>query len=189
LMQLGSLRRVREDYDGASEAYETMLRICRDLGYRSGEANALHYLGTTRRLEGDYDHADEAVQAALKLYRAIGDPGGEAEALNEAGTLHRIRGHIDYAEASHHTALDLARTIDSTWDQAHALAGLGRCAQASQRISTARTYLQQAAEAFSKTDPHQAASVTAELANLPIAEQPTIDPVPDPTSGRDDNKH
>jgi hypothetical protein len=42
------------DYPGATQVVEQALDIFRDLGDRSGQADALYYLGAIRRRTGDY---------------------------------------------------------------------------------------------------------------------------------------
>ena len=84
------MRRRTGEYPAAAQALEQALGICRDIGDRRGQANALRELGVVRRLTGEYPAAAQALEQALGICRDIGDRGGEAEALNERGTLHRV---------------------------------------------------------------------------------------------------
>jgi tetratricopeptide (TPR) repeat protein len=167
------VRRVIGDYPAAVQAQEEALGICRDLGNRLSQANALVSLGIAKRATGDYPGAAQDLAEALGIYRDIGNRGGESEALNEAGTLHRVRGDLDQAGPCHQEALDLARQIGSSWDEAQALAALGRCALAVSRGAEAEQMLRRALEIFQRTGAAEAAGVRAELQALTDARPTT----------------
>src|ERR1700678_1567044 len=59
--------------------------ICRELGYRNGEAVALDETGTLQRVSGDLAQARGYHQQALDLARAITTPWREAHALAGLG--------------------------------------------------------------------------------------------------------
>ena len=68
--------------------------ICRDLGDRHGEADALNVLGIVKALTGDYPAAVAAQEEALGIFCDFGDRRGEADALNRLGSVRRMTGII-----------------------------------------------------------------------------------------------
>jgi DNA-binding SARP family transcriptional activator len=87
---LGDMRRVTGDYQGAAEALEQALDLSRDTGDRLGEANALLNLGTVRQLTDDRPAAAATLEHALEIYRDTGDRLGEANALLNLGEVRRV---------------------------------------------------------------------------------------------------
>jgi tetratricopeptide (TPR) repeat protein len=79
-------------------ALEEALSICRDLGYRGAEAEALNEAGTLHRVCGDVDQAETCHQKALELAREIGSSGNEAQALAGLGRCALAAGHSAGAE-------------------------------------------------------------------------------------------
>jgi hypothetical protein len=65
-----------------------------------------------------------------------------------------------------------AREIGGAWDEACALAGLGQCALAAGRTTSAITSLRQAQEIFRRIGAAEATEVTAELSALAKARPP-----------------
>jgi tetratricopeptide (TPR) repeat protein len=62
-------------------ALMTLVLVCRDLGDRHDEANALDHLGDIARYRDQHDKATQHHHDALTIYREIGDRQGEANAL------------------------------------------------------------------------------------------------------------
>jgi tetratricopeptide (TPR) repeat protein len=144
-----------------------VLGICRDLGDRLGQANALTLLGGVRSLTGDYPGAARDLDQALSIHRDTGNRYGEVTTLNEKGNLSRARGDFGQAATLHQRALDLARQIGSPLDEARALTGLGRCALAAGRPATdAAAALRQALGIFERIGAAEAPDVAAELRSL-----------------------
>jgi tetratricopeptide (TPR) repeat protein/transcriptional regulator with XRE-family HTH domain len=163
LTYLGVVLRITGDYLAAVAALDEALGIYHELGSRLGQGNALTYLGVVRRMTGDYLAAEAALAQALAIFRDLGDRGGETEVLNESGTLYLACGQLGQASRHHQQALDLATALGCSWDRAHALAGLGRCARAEGRMSSAHGLLRQAQQIFHLIGAAEASEVTTEL--------------------------
>ena len=122
---LGDVRRMRDAYDEAEQSYADALNICREIGDRLGEANALQGLGYVRRMRNAYDKAVQAYDGALKICREIGYRLGEANALQGLGDVRRMRDAYDEAEQAYDDALKIYKDIGDRLGEANALRGLG----------------------------------------------------------------
>ena len=89
----GSCGWLTGDYPAAAQALEQALGIFRDLGDRSGEAEALNERGTLYRVSGDLAQAEGCHQQALELARAIASSWDEAHALAGLGRCAMAAGH------------------------------------------------------------------------------------------------
>ncbi len=97
LYELGVVRHLSGDYQGAGDTLEASLAIFRDLGDRLGQANALYDLGVVRWRLGDRRIAIDALRAAMDSQRDIGDRLGQANSLNYLAAVQRQAG--DHAAA------------------------------------------------------------------------------------------
>jgi DNA-binding SARP family transcriptional activator len=121
LRDLGTVRRLADDYPAAVQAHEQALDIFRAIGDRLGQANALLELGVVRRLTGDYPKSVQLGGQALDIFRAIGDRAGQANALLERGVVRRLTDDYPAAVQAHEQALDIFRAIGDRAGQANAL--------------------------------------------------------------------
>jgi tetratricopeptide (TPR) repeat protein len=128
LNNLGDVRWLTGDYQGAAGDLEQALAIYRDLGDRLGQANALSNLGTVRQLTGDYQGAASDLEQALAIYRDLGDRLGQANALSNLGTL-RSAGDYQGAAGDLEQALAIYRDTGNRLGQAGALSNLGTVRQ------------------------------------------------------------
>ncbi|GAI36357.1 unnamed protein product, partial [marine sediment metagenome] len=87
LGNIGLIYGDKGDLDKALEHYQEALKICREIGYKRGEANGLGNIGNVYIDKGDLDKALEHYQEALKIHRGIGDKVGEANGLGNIGNV------------------------------------------------------------------------------------------------------
>ncbi|MCE9637759.1 MAG: hypothetical protein K8T90_18825, partial [Planctomycetes bacterium] len=101
---------------------ERNLAICREIGYRAGEANAQGNLGFVLRAMGDAAGSEERYLACLDVYDEIGERRGAAHAHVYLGSLRSSVGAVESARASLVAARDLAKALDIPNDET-----LARC--------------------------------------------------------------
>jgi CHAT domain-containing protein len=132
------------EYEQARSLFLRALEINRRIGYRYGEANALHQLsGLTAEL-GDYDRALALAEESLAMLRSLGDRRGEVYVLGSLGALRWQREDAARATAAFERQLELARAIGIDQPQVTALEGLGTIAVAAGDYSAARKRFEQA---------------------------------------------
>jgi DNA-binding SARP family transcriptional activator len=147
LLDLADVQYLTSDNHSAAAALARARDLYRDLGDRSGEANALYSLGVAQQQLADgFPLALELTGQALGLYRGLGDRLGEANALSSIGIVRRQAG--DYAEASAplEQALDIFRAIGNPAGEANALRGLAAVRQLTGDYPDAARLLEQALE-------------------------------------------
>ncbi|MCU0228292.1 MAG: tetratricopeptide repeat protein [Bryobacterales bacterium] len=93
---LGDLELTR-DVGTARACFEQALSLCREIGDRPGEADALQSLGELAIQQDRHADAEQLYHQALSLYRQIGHRLGEANALHGMGLLARARGEVAIA--------------------------------------------------------------------------------------------
>jgi DNA-binding SARP family transcriptional activator/tetratricopeptide (TPR) repeat protein len=125
LRDLGTVRRLTDDYPAAVQAEEEALEIFRGIGSRLGQANALFDLGIVRRMTGDYPAATRDLEQALGSYRDLGDRLGQANVLNHLGELQLETCDYPAAIQAHEQALDIYCDLGDRFGQAASLSELG----------------------------------------------------------------
>jgi tetratricopeptide (TPR) repeat protein len=125
LTDLGDVRQLTGDLNGAAQALEGALGISRDIGDQLGQANALNNLGRVRGATGDQRGAAQALEGALGISRDIGDQLGQANALRTLGIVRQMTGDHRGAAQALERALAIYRDIGDQLGQAMALNNLG----------------------------------------------------------------
>jgi tetratricopeptide (TPR) repeat protein len=120
-----SIRGLSGDIPGAADALSQALDLYRDLGDRSGEAQALTELGAIRRLQGDYAGAAALTGSALDIFQDLGDRHGQATALHNLGVMERVTGNYPAAAALQQRSLDISLEVGDQQGQAASLSNLG----------------------------------------------------------------
>src|SRR6185437_2514423 len=98
LNDLGDMRRMTGDYEGAADVLDQARDISRAVGDQLGEATALLNLGIVRQITDDRPAAAAALAQSLDIYRETGERLGEASALLHLGDVRRVI--HDYATAA-----------------------------------------------------------------------------------------
>jgi tetratricopeptide (TPR) repeat protein len=144
LTELGNIRRLTADYDGATEALDQALRLYRQLGYPLGQANVLNELGVVRRMAGDRPGAIDVLEQALLLYEQVGNRYGQANALHELGVVRLLTGGHSGALELLERALFLYQGLGNQLGRADALSNLGNVRRLTGDHAGAIEILQQA---------------------------------------------
>lgn len=125
LTDLGGIKYLLGDLDGAASALAEALALHDRLGDRLGRAQVLRRQGVIAFATGGYDEADRVLTAALDLFRQVGDRRGEADTLLRMGLLQYETGQIEAAFAAQSAARDMCAELDDLLGQANALCWLG----------------------------------------------------------------
>jgi CHAT domain-containing protein/tetratricopeptide (TPR) repeat protein len=142
--QLGELRDLQGDLDGAIGEYRQALELRRRLGDRFDEALISSDLGHALHLRGRYDEAAALLDRSLALWQPRDDPGKRAVALLNRGHLHRDLGETDRAGERFRAALALFHQAKNRNGEASALNALGILAQDAGRSGDALASLRAA---------------------------------------------
>jgi DNA-binding SARP family transcriptional activator/Flp pilus assembly protein TadD len=126
---LGIVVGLRPDRTADAERELTRsVALCREVGYRRGEAIALGHLGELHTRTGAYESALVELRDAVTGCHAVGDGPGEAIGLRRLGELHLRMGNHAAARSALRRALAVGRPFDLTAERARALRGLGELA-------------------------------------------------------------
>lgn len=113
------------DYDEAAAAFETGLRLYRELDDTDGIANLTNNLGVLALHQGRYDEAIEMLEQSLALRRELDDVWGMATCLNNLGAAAGRLGDSRRAAAYYEESLALSRRLGNQVLTAMLLTNLG----------------------------------------------------------------
>jgi len=108
-LRKGDVHTLIQEYDEAEASLDEALRICRSLGDREGERNALRSIGLLRWHEEKLDEAISVVEQTLEIDRQQEDRGGLARDLTNLAGLLKEKG--EYEPALSHLA-EATRLVD-----------------------------------------------------------------------------
>ena len=129
LIGLGVLTRLLGDVTRAIAAFDAALALCRKVGDRRGEAEALDHLGRTAYEAGDYNRAVAHCGAALALAQLLGEKALVARALRNLAAVALWRGDFADAASLHADALALLREVGAPRELSSVLDHMGILAQ------------------------------------------------------------
>ncbi|WP_329368074.1 tetratricopeptide repeat protein [Streptomyces sp. NBC_00669] len=112
LRGLGQLHIYQDDFDEATGALESSVRLCKDGGDRRGEALSLAMLSTISRVRGRYGEGADRVEHALAIAVSEGDRHLEAQLSGSMAVMRLMHGDLDEAESWFGRALRQARALD-----------------------------------------------------------------------------
>jgi len=137
LAEIGWIKRMKSDYDGALAALTESLKLLRWGRDRAETAQVTNRLGTVSWTLGRYQEAQAYYERALKIFQELGERDRIAALLDNLGLTHLNQGQIEraieYFQESHHirkTAADvlgeakvchnlaMAYAENGEWDQA-----------------------------------------------------------------------
>ncbi|MGI5499710.1 BTAD domain-containing putative transcriptional regulator [Lentzea sp. CA-135723] len=124
------------------------LRLFRDLGQPTREADTLNTVGWFLACLGEHDPAREHCQAAVALNRRHRNPDGEAAALDSVGWIDHRTGRHEQAVEHYRAALALRRGLGNTTWAASSLDHLGHPLAALGRHDDARAAWREAVELY-----------------------------------------
>ncbi len=111
LRGLGQLHIYQDEFDRATRALESSLKLCQDGGDKRGEALSVAMLGTVSRVQGRDDEALERVEHALAIAAGEGDRHIEAQLSCSMAVMKLMQGRLDEAEFWFEGALSQARAL------------------------------------------------------------------------------
>jgi class 3 adenylate cyclase/tetratricopeptide (TPR) repeat protein len=153
-------------YDEARERAESGLRIARDTGDRSGEAQMLTALGCVCAETEDYGTAQACLEQSLQIFRGLGRQRGESVALGNLGEVMGMQGDYGAARAYFEQALRLYRMTGDRRNEGWILGSLGMASLQLGDYAATRAYHEQAREITRATDDRQTESLA--LADLAL---------------------
>jgi tetratricopeptide (TPR) repeat protein len=123
-------------------------RAARDVGDRTGEANALICLGLVNGHQARQPQATAQFEQALALHHETGDLDGQARALNYLGLAHARQGDYHQAQDNLQRAMVLFRVVGERTGEAFALSNLGVISRRQGDLRQAIDYQSQALAVF-----------------------------------------
>jgi predicted ATPase len=114
--------------DRLREPLEESLRLYRELGDKSGEANELLILGGTYWAQESFGQAIEPCEAALRIFRDAGDRAGVERATNWLAGAYLDVGDAERSAAMCEEAVAIARESGDYQGMAGSVIGLGDAA-------------------------------------------------------------
>ena len=130
LFERGEIERGHSRYEESKTLYTEALRLFRNQGYRTGEANAMAGLGSLYFQLGDYPNAIEQYTQSLTIVRETGDMQSEGGNLGNLGMVYEALG--DYLNAIEHytQAVIIAGEIGNKRSEGINLGNLGNAYRA-----------------------------------------------------------
>jgi DNA-binding SARP family transcriptional activator len=167
LIQLGVIRNLTGDCQGALDALAHASQLYRELGDQLGQANALTQLGDIRGFVDDYPGAAGDLERALRLYQQLGNPLGQANALARLGDIRRYTGDLPGAIPGLEQALQLYQQVGDRGGQGSVLISLGNAQRLTGDFVAAARNLEEALRLYGRLG-HQLgrANALSELGEL-----------------------
>jgi predicted ATPase/serine/threonine protein kinase/DNA-binding CsgD family transcriptional regulator len=122
---LASIASQQREYERAASMAQECLISAKELGNKSGIADALYLLGWIEENRGEYERAVVFVQESLELARELGNKSGIARGLGELGTIYIEQGQLLQAVTLVEESLQLYQELKSTYNVAVNLIDLG----------------------------------------------------------------
>ncbi len=123
---------------------EHALRLYRQAGHRTGQANALNAIGWLHAVLGDYRQALDSCGQALALYQELGRKRGMAATWDSLGYAHHHLGQYAEAVAYYEQSLAAFRDLADRYREAEILTHLGDTRHAAGDLPAARDTWKQA---------------------------------------------
>jgi len=141
LNQLGLMHDYLGEYDLAFTYYEESLKICQEIGDKSGEGTTLNNISGIYRARGDYAPALGYLERSLKIRQEIGDKSGEGTTLNNISQIYQARGDYAPALAYLERSLKISQEIGNIAGEAITGYNIARIYEEQGKISEAITLL------------------------------------------------
>ena len=131
------------DYEQAKSCVEESMKLCQELEYREGIAEAISRLGIIAHFGGDSDLAIELLMDGIVLFKELGDDWNVASKQLYLADVQMRSGKLDQAEVIHQDNLKRFETLCDNWGTAFALGGLGEIARRRGENELALKYLRE----------------------------------------------
>jgi tetratricopeptide (TPR) repeat protein len=144
LTHLGNVAHIQAQYAEAIDYNQRSLDLFRDVGDRSGMADAHLRLADALRYLDRNDEAEGELEAALKLYEAVGDVRGVGNVAMLLARLAQAQGDFTIAESYQRRALDARRATKIQADVVDSLLNLILLHGSQLNINAAAEYIAEA---------------------------------------------
>ncbi len=141
--RLGSLYASTGDFTKALENGQRALDLCRALGNREGEADALLSLGEIYRLKGDLSRAWETGQEASRLAQSLGYEASMLGSEKFLGDVLATQGKPEEARRHYRTVIETGAKVRNNRRQAQTLMNIGVTYWNQGDLAKAREYFEQ----------------------------------------------
>ncbi|KAF7364971.1 TPR-like protein [Mycena venus] len=128
----------------AKEAFQSALKLHKEVNSKLGQANDLKNLGQLYMRLAQLEDAEQALQSALDLHREVDNRLGQAYDLQNLGELYMRLNRLEDAEQALQSALDLHIEVNNRLGQAYDLQNLGELYKRLDRLEDAELALQSA---------------------------------------------
>lgn len=145
LLNLGAIANIQGDLETARGHYARSRDLFRRVGFRSGEASALHNLGMLHADLEQWDDADDAYSRCLELCEAQGNKQMIAKVLNNRVDVSVARGHADEAIGQADLALALYSELSDEVGRGETLRAKGNALREAGQLAEAERALHDAA--------------------------------------------
>lgn len=132
--------------DSALWFYEEAGRVSSKIGYRLGEAKALHYSGIVYSDKSMYPEALQRYRAALVIYQEIGYARGIGACYTNMGNVYRYQTRLDSALFNYQKALEIFRDHKQILPLSQAYGNVGGVFQLMQQYQKGYEYHVQSVE-------------------------------------------
>ncbi|HEV2781110.1 MAG TPA: tetratricopeptide repeat protein [Actinophytocola sp.] len=141
---LGLAHWARGELDRAVRIHTECLAVCRTIGHKLGEANALVCLAETNCDAGRYREAFAQAQLAITQSRQLGERRSEVGGLDVLATVYLRRDRHEIAARYFADALQIAREIGFGFGETSVLIGLSTTLRAAGRVPEALAHCRDA---------------------------------------------
>jgi tetratricopeptide (TPR) repeat protein len=122
---LGSVYRVKGEWDKAIEYFERDLVICEKVGDEHGMAPTFNNLGLVYKDKGKWDKAIDYYQRSLAIKEKVGDEHGMAATFNNLGLVYKDKGEWDKAIDYYQRSLEILEKVGDEHGMAATFNNLG----------------------------------------------------------------
>ncbi len=125
LLKLGKARELTGDWEGAGEAYDTVVSIATNINDQELLAWGQTALGELWRKRNEYDTAAHWFAQAQENFAALNNEDGIRQVLHYTGTLAANRGDYTFASQQYTDSLALCRKLKDSKNEASMLNNMG----------------------------------------------------------------
>jgi adenylate cyclase len=122
---IASSNHIKSDYPKALDYYQRSLKISREIGDKSGMADAIGNIGIIYVGQDNYPKALDYFQRGLKIYTEIGNIKGSATAIGSIGTIYAKQGNTTNALDYFQRSLKIYKEIGDKRSMGYSIGNIG----------------------------------------------------------------
>jgi CHAT domain-containing protein/Tfp pilus assembly protein PilF len=151
------------NYLGAIEIYQRALKIQRQIGDRSGEADTLDKIGAANNRLENYDLALKFYRESLEIRQEIGDLKGVGSLLNSWALIYHKQGNYEAALNLYQQALVFRQEQQDIPGEGRTLNNIGRLYEQQGNYAKALEFYGQALEIFRTDDNYKKEEIAVSI--------------------------